>query len=221
MDAGLNQLLKWGVENSSTAQTSSDTPSDPNAPQDAPPQHSARDLNPDALAALLGGPSDAELLVESMTAIQTSSVSLADKLVAFDNFEQLVESIDNANNLGPLNLWTPLIAQLSATEHELRMMAAWCVGTSVQNNIKAQERLVAVNGIAPLVKLVLEDKEQSVRRKAVYALSSAVRNYQPALDELIGLLPESALGDKKGEKVEAGDMESINSIMSKLREGKA
>ena len=94
-----------------------------------------------ALNNLFGGPSDADLMKESMTAIQDPSISLENKLVAFDNFEQLVENIDNANNLSPLGLWTPLIEQLKSPESELRRMAAWCIGTSVQNNEKAQERV--------------------------------------------------------------------------------
>jgi hypothetical protein len=78
---------------------------------------------------------------ESMAAIHDPSISLENKLIAFDNFEQLVENIDNANNLSSLGLWTPLLEQLKSPESELRRMAAWCTGTSVQNNEKAQERV--------------------------------------------------------------------------------
>lgn len=127
MDPGMNNLLKWSIENT--------VPSDPNAP---PP---SRTLDTEALKALMGGPSDAELMKESMAAIQSPDINLDDKLTAFDNLEQLVESIDNANNLESLGLWTPLIHQLSSEEAGIRMMAAWCVGTAVQNNIKAQERV--------------------------------------------------------------------------------
>src|SRR5277367_1280648 len=83
MDPGLNELLKWGVENSSAAR------SDPSAP--AP---TTRGLNPDAIAALFGGPSDADLMKESRTAILSTDpeVTLDDKLIAFDNFEQLIKS---------------------------------------------------------------------------------------------------------------------------------
>ena len=129
MDPGMNQLLKWSIENS--------VPSDPNAPPPAP----SRTLDMETLKALMGGPSDAELMKESMAAIQNPDITLENKLIAFDNLEQLIESIDNANNLENLGLWTPLIEQLVNDEAELRTMAAWCVGTAVQNNIKAQERL--------------------------------------------------------------------------------
>jgi hsp70-interacting protein len=143
-------------------------------------------------------------------------ITLDDKLIAFDNFEQLIENLDNANNLGPLALWTPLLSCLGSDESEIRRMAAWCVGTAVQNNETSQERLLAMNGIPPLVKLAVGEKEgQGVRRKAVYALSSACRNYQPAMDVLTGELGK--LG-RSVEKVDASDMDACDALIGGLRE---
>jgi hsp70-interacting protein len=207
MDPGLNELLKWSVENSST------TANDPTA---APPTN--RHFNPDALNSLFGGPSDADLMLASMAAIQSTDpeISLDDKLVAFDNFEQLIENLDNANNLGPLSLWTPLLEQLGNPESEIRKMAAWCVGTAVQNNEKSQERLLAMGGIEPLVRMAVSEKEGSqVRRKVVYALSSAARNYQPAMDVFTSELTK--LG-RKQDKVDASDMEACDVLINGLRE---
>lgn len=203
----MNELLKWSVENSSTTV---------NDPSTAPPTN--HHLNPDALNALFGGPSDADLMVASMAAIKSSDpeISREDKLVAFDNFEQLIENLDNANNLQPLALWTPLLECLAHEEAEIRMMAAWCVGTAVQNNEKSQERLLAMNGIPPLVKLATGEKEgQKVRRKAVYALSSAARNYQPSMDVLMEELGK--LG-RSAEKIDASDMDAVDVLIGGLRD---
>lgn len=204
---GLNELLKWSVENSTT------TENDPSA---APPIN--RHLNPEAINSLFGGPSDADLMIASMHAVLSTDpeVTLEDKLVAFDNFEQLIENLDNANNLGVLELWTPLLSCLAHEEAEVRKMAAWCVGTAVQNNEKSQERLLAMGGIPPLVKLaVKEGEDKLVRRKAVYALSSAGRNYQPAMDVITSELGK--LG-RSGEKVDAGDMDACDVLIVGLRE---
>lgn len=130
MDRNLNQLLQWSIENSSASQPDSTAPPAPRRPLDTA-----------ALQALMGGPSDAELMKQSMHAIQSPDIILSEKLVAFDNLEQLIENIDNANNLENLGLWTPLVELLTDEERELRRMAAWCVGTAVQNNAKAQERV--------------------------------------------------------------------------------
>jgi hsp70-interacting protein len=128
----LNDLLKWSIENSKTGQ-------EPNKPTNV--EQARANLNPAALQALLGGPSDADRMREAMTAIQSPDVDLENKLIAFDNFEQLVEHLDNANNMESLGLWGPLVEQLQNEEAEMRTMAAWCLGTAVQNNVKTQERV--------------------------------------------------------------------------------
>ena len=137
MDKNLSNLLQWSIENT--------------VPNDSP-QANSRTLDPELLAHLMGGPSDADMMKSSMAAIQSPNTPHEEKLVAFDNFEQLIEQIDNANNLEALGLWTPLVELLgseagSVDENkvnesaDLRRMAAWCVGTAVQNNPKSQERV--------------------------------------------------------------------------------
>lgn len=73
-----------------------------------------------------------------MQCITDSTATLENREIAFDNLEQLVENLDNANNLENLKLWEPLVGQLDSTDKEMRFMAAWCVGTAVQNNEKSQ-----------------------------------------------------------------------------------
>jgi hsp70-interacting protein len=206
MDKGLNGLLKWGIEN---------TPTTENDPAAAPPTN--RGLNADAMAALFGGPSEADLMRASMAAITSTDpeITLESKMIAFDNFEQLIESLDNANNIANLGLWTPLLAQLEHEEASIRKMAAWCVGTAVQNNEPSQERLLAMGGIPMLVGVATRDDEtKDVRRKAVYALSSACRNYQPAMDLCI---EELAKLGRSNAKIDAMDMDAVDEIMDGLK----
>ncbi|KAI1617915.1 hsp70-like protein [Exophiala viscosa] len=205
MDPGLNSLLKWGVENSNAGQ------------QGDQPAREPKGLSADALRALMGGPSDADLMKEAMSIIVSSDpeITLDSKVTAFDNFEQLVEGIDNANNMEPLGLWSPLLSQLDSPVADLRRMAAWCLGTAVQNNEKAQERLLAINGIDKLCQVAVEDTDRAVRRKAVYALSSGIRNYQPAMNEAVKRLPKNIVGP---DQVSAADMDVIDAIMEKLRD---
>ncbi|KKY25709.1 putative hsp70 nucleotide exchange factor [Phaeomoniella chlamydospora] len=198
----MNSLLKWSIENSDAGRR----------PDEEAP--SVRGLDPQALAALMGGPTDADLMKEAIAVIRNPEATLDNKIIAFDNFEQLVENIDNANNLEPLGLWTPLIDQLNSVEADMRRMASWCLGTAVQNNVKAQERMLAMGAYPRLTTLALEDKDTASRRKAVYALSSGVRNYQPGLDEVVKLLPHEITGS---DKLNADDMDAIDSIMEKLR----
>lgn len=210
MDPGMNQLLKWSIENSSGASADPTSTTDPKAERP-----SGRPLNADAIKSLFGGPSDATLMKESMAAILSPEISLENKLVAFDNFEQLIENIDNANNLEPCELWAPLTELLSSEEADLRRYAAWCIGTAVQNNVKAQTQLLGGEAIHKLVKLSIEDSDGQVRRKAIYALSSEVRNFQEGLDVAVKALPK---GFAPEGAIDAGDMEAVDRVIEQLRE---
>lgn len=203
-DKRLNDLLRWSIENSDASRSDTTTP---------PP---TTNLTPEVMAALMGGPSDAELMRVAMEVVGAPDVALSEKLVAFDNLEQLIESLDNANNLAALDLWSPLLDQLRSPERDLRRMAAWCIGTAVQNNARTQERLLAVGGLPELVALALApDEAEHIRRKAIYALSSACRNYQPAMD---ACADELTRADQPTAKIDATDMEAVDGVMNALRE---
>jgi hsp70-interacting protein len=216
----MNELLKWSIENSAVPTADGRDNSNLSTATPPPPQQQGSNRTPDleALNVLLGGPSDAELMQASMSVITSNDteVSLDDKLVAFDNLEQLVEQIDNANNLGNLGLWSPLLSMLESEEAELRKMAAWCAGTAVQNNAPCQERLLALGGIPKLAALASGEAEKpEVRRKAVYALSSAVRNYQPGMNVLTEELAKTGYS---GGEVDALNMDAVDGIIGDLRE---
>lgn len=213
----MNNLLAWSIENSQNAQ--SQNPDGTAAPtQPGYKGQERRSIDADALRSLMGmgGPSDADLMKQSMHVIVNPEATLDAKMVAFDNFEQLIENLDNANNLEPLGLWTPLLNQLDNTEASLRKMAAWCIGTAVQNNEKCQAHLLSIGGAAKVAKMAVEDDDSAARRKAVYALSSTVRNFQPGMDEALKILPKNVTGP---DHVNASDMDVIDAIMEKLREG--
>ncbi|KAF9701831.1 hypothetical protein EKO04_000404 [Ascochyta lentis] len=201
-DPNLNTLLKWGVENSKVSDGAE-------APKTT--------LNPEALAALFGGnqKSDAQMMKDNMEVIKREDCDMEDRLTAFDNFEQLIENLDNANNLESLGLWIPLIEQLENKEAELRRFAAWCIGTAVQNNIKTQEKLLVLGAIPILVRIATGDDETKVKKKAITALSSSVRNFQPALDDAVSHVPADF---KPSEKLDANDMDSVDILINKLRE---
>ncbi|KAJ5166448.1 Hsp70 nucleotide exchange factor fes1 [Penicillium canariense] len=236
MDPQMNKLLKWSVQNSQQQSADGTSTAPPNAAE------TSRNLTPEMINALLGGPSDADLMKAAMEVLHSDESDLENKMIAFDNFEQLIEGIDNANNLEPLGLWTPLVQLLTHEDADMRRMAAWCIGTAVQNNEKAQDKvcvhphpgleqslfwdatkldanitcaqLVVLNAIPTLITVATTDPNPATRKKAIYALSSAVRNYQPAMNELVKNLPAGYPTDK----TDAGDMETVDVIMDKLRD---
>ncbi|CAI7572553.1 unnamed protein product [Penicillium bialowiezense] len=206
MDPEMNKLLKWSVTNSQASVGAEAEGSAPNATE------AAKTMTPEMLSRLFGGPSDADLMRAAMEVLHDPETDLENKLIAFDNFEQLIEGIDNANNMEPMGLWTPLVQLLKHEETEIRKYAAWAIGTAVQNNPKAQDKLVLMNTFPELIAIATTDANQATRKKAVYALSSAVRNYQPAMTELSKSLPEGYPTE-----TDAADMDAVDIVMDKLR----
>lgn len=221
MDKNLSQLLKWSIE-ATTAGQNGEANNNSNG-NNATTTSTTRELDPELLKALMGGPSDADLMKEAMAVITAPAddVSRDDRLTAFDNLEQLVENMDNANLLPNLGLWAPLLGLLDAADAELRRYAAWCVGTAVQNNEKSQERLLALGpaGLPRLVRMAVDGAEaEGVRRKAAYALSSAVRNYQPAMDVVAAELERGGQRAAGLDKVDATNMDAVDEVMNQLKE---
>jgi hsp70-interacting protein len=131
-DPGLNNLLKWGIQNSEASRN------DASAPKPM------TEVDRAALQALITerrGPSDADLMKESFEVIENNEAEAEHKYTAFENFELLIQGIDNANNMESCGLWTRLIKQLNNEDPEMRMWAAWCCCTAVQNNVRSQERV--------------------------------------------------------------------------------
>lgn len=244
-DKSLQDLLKWSIENSAV---SADNPPDATAED---PDRKPTQLNADMIKALMGGPSDADLMkgaVEHILSPPTQGggddgeqVTDESRLQAFDNLEQLIENLDNANLLAKLGLWTPLLALLGHPDPRFRRMAAWVVGTAVQNNEPCQERFAALGGVERLVAMTLgrrvsgeedtgeakksSDEEEEgvedakdVRKKAAYALSSAVRNYQPAMDACTAELARRGETGALAAQTDAQDMDAVDAVIGGLRE---
>ena len=208
-DKGMSNLLAWSIENSANGQLN-----DGSQPQQQPAREPRR-ITQEDIASLMGGPSDADLMKQAMGVIVHTESTHESKLTAFDNFEQLIENLDNANNMESLGLWQPLMAQLDNEEADIRKMAAWCIGTAVQNNDKCQQHFLKIGGVPKVAQMAVHDKDNAARRKAVYALSSTVRNFQPGMNEAMKALPKNVTGP---DHVNATDMDVIDAIMSKLRE---
>ena len=78
--------------------------------------------------------------------------------------------------------------------------------------------MLVLGAIPKLITLAVDDPSQAVRKKAILALSSGIRNYQPALDAAISSLPE---GHKVEGRIDAGDMDAIDAVVQKLRDDSA
>lgn len=168
-----------------------------------------------------GGPDEPTLMKHAMAVISNPEATLENKLTAFDNFEMLIENLDNANNIENLKLWEPLIAVLDSPESELRAFALSVTGTAVQNNEKSQNNFAKYDGsLAKVMQIVGNAQEDAqVRIKAFYTLSSLMRHNKEIYKqfyELDGLkLIAPVLNDANAnEKLKLRVMALLSTIMT-------
>ncbi|AAS51601.1 ADL319Wp [Eremothecium gossypii ATCC 10895] len=164
----MDKLLHWSIAN---AQGDKEAAAKAGAP------------DPKLLQQLFGGgPDEPALMRDAMAVIMNPEATVDNKLVAFDNFEMLIENLDNANNIENMRLWAPLISILESEEEQLRECALSVVGTAVQNNEKSQSNFLKHDGaMKKIIELARKDSEsEQVRTKAFYALSNIVRHNKDA-----------------------------------------
>jgi len=87
---------------------------------------------------IIMGKSDSVAMREKMAIATNEDAELEERVDALDEFEMLIELIDNANNMPVLKLWTPLLDLLDNKHAEIVRHALWIMGTACQNNLKGQ-----------------------------------------------------------------------------------
>lgn len=203
----MEKLLHWSIAN---------------AQGDSEAVARAGQPDPKLLEQLFGGGSDEPTLMKhAMAVISNPEATLENKLTAFDNFEMLIENLDNANNIENLKLWEPLIAVLDSPESELRAFALSVTGTAVQNNEKSQNNFAKYDGsLAKVMQIAGNAQEDAqVRIKAFYTLSSLIRHNKEIYKqfyELDGLkLIAPVLNDANAnEKLKLRVMALLSTIMT-------
>ncbi|KAF8586410.1 nucleotide exchange factors-like protein [Ramaria rubella] len=169
----MESLLRWGIENSTTDHESSTEP----------PPGPRKDLDPGIIEAILGK-SDAVLMKDALAVGIDETQCIEDRVTALDDLEMLVEQIDNANNLTPLQMYPKILSLLSQTSPDLlRMGALWILGTAVQNNPKAQADFLRYDPLPVILSILSPTSSKwhiatasQTRSKAAYALSASLKH---------------------------------------------
>lgn len=156
-------LLKWSIKASETGDA-------------------GEGPDPKLLSQLLGAPDDMTLMKEELQAA-VSSEEKDQRLECLRNFEEYVENVDNANNIG--KLWEPLVYLVNDKDAQISSQALSCIAAAVQNNNKAQNDLVATKtGISVVLEKVNDDNSE-VSSKALLALSSSIAHCKPAYEQFV------------------------------------
>lgn len=167
------QLLNWALENSGTPASGDDS----------------KELSSEKLAFLSSafGPADSVKMRECVCCITDKQDTTENKMIALDNLELLVESIDNACDVEKLNLWIPLLDALN--DEQLTCGILWVMGTAAQNNKVVQDLLVEKYKILPQI-IKLLHLNHSVSKKTLYVISSLLcenENSKREFENLDGL----------------------------------
>jgi hsp70-interacting protein len=127
-DPTLSKVLKWSIENSSATATAEGGP--------------RTKLTAEDLAAVMGQvTSEPQQMDENMAIIRYPGMDQANRIRALLNYQQIIENLDNANLMQTKGHWEPMVTLLEEEDDEIRRLAAWCLGTAVQNNRNTQERV--------------------------------------------------------------------------------
>ncbi|KAF8958920.1 hsp70 nucleotide exchange factor fes1 [Entomortierella lignicola] len=173
----LNELLKWSIINQATEKEDASASGGSKKPLEK--------LDPEMIDAILGK-SDSQLMLEALTVIKNPQATDEDKELAWEDFEMLIQQIDNASNIENMKMWPPILEELKNSNPKFREQAAWVCGTATQNNPKAQAAFLKEKGLTAVIELI-SDSETYVRAKAIYALSGAIKHFEPALQEFKNL----------------------------------
>lgn len=170
----MEKLLQWSIAQQSGDKEAMDRIGQP---------------DPKMLEQLFGAPDEAALMKQAISVVENPDASDDDKLVALENFEMLIENLDNANNIENMKLWPAVIAQLLSSNVEFQVLAASIVGIATQNNPDSQTAFLAKeNGLAKLVQLARDPATPSLLvLKSLFAMASLVRNFPQGTDEFVKL----------------------------------
>ncbi|CAO1632398.1 unnamed protein product [Sympodiomycopsis kandeliae] len=178
----MDALLKWSMRNQD--------PSGPSPDQIMTDLKDGKrpDLDPKVLDAMMGK-SEAQMMQEELSVAVNQNRSEEDRAVALDNFEMLIESIDNANLITSMKMWQPLLGLLESDSHRIQVASLWILGTAIQNNPSAQNALLDAGkegSLRPLeifLSLLNDSPDAAVRAKAMYALSAMLGHHPRAVQE--------------------------------------
>lgn len=194
-----DELLKWSIAQSAPGGGSGDAEADaanhPGIQEIAGDIASGRrpDLADPALYDALMGKSEAQMMREELSVALDTNRTESDRIQALDNFEMLIEQIDNANNITSMKMWEPLLGLLTGSEEShatspaIQIATLWIVGTAVQNNDKAQMTVLQFGFLKPIISLLVHGSDGQVRSKALYALSGILKHNAKAVLSFIDL----------------------------------
>lgn len=139
---------------------------------------------------------DNERIKKYLAVVADESAELEDKEFALEQVQYLVEDLDLANDLAKRGLGEVTQAMFcddgpGGEGVGVRAMAAWVLGTLVQNNAFCQEKVLEQGVFANALQLMLVEKEAEVQAKLLMLLSGMVRDCEKGVECAVSKLSDS------------------------------
>lgn len=159
--------------------------------------------DPKLLNQLFGGPDEPGLMKQLMQVVSNDEATEDAKVTALENFEMLIENLDNANAIGQMGFWPTINSQLQPDIPETRrILAASIVGIATQNNPMSQQAFHDLNGLGSLVNMATDKASVACQLKALFAITLYIRHFEPGYTQFADadgwqLLAVTNVSDKK------------------------
>lgn len=135
---------------------------------------------------ILGGKegSDAERMIKATDAFVGVKVTEKERDEALDNMLFLMDSIDNAMDIGKTGVLAKLMEALANPDVEIRMGAAWVLGVALKDNKPLCTEWIKSDGQKGIVAALREEPEGNDEARSKYmTVISAALEVSPALQK--------------------------------------
>ncbi|OBA19119.1 Fes1-domain-containing protein [Metschnikowia bicuspidata var. bicuspidata NRRL YB-4993] len=175
--------------------------------------------DPKMLLQLFGGPDEPTLMKQSMMVASNPEATDEDKEIALENFEMLIENLDNANNIENMRLWPAVIDQLHSENQTFQVLSASIIAIATQNNTPSQVAFAKQErGLKKLIELASNsDTPKELHLKSTFALASLIRNNEDAASKFIssdGLACINLVSSLKDHKSLLRKLSLISAVLS-------
>ncbi|XP_077168852.1 nucleotide exchange factor SIL1 isoform X1 [Paroedura picta] len=130
---------------------------------------------------------DFEIMSKLINRFNSTTSTLEEKIAALYDLEYYVHQVDNAKDLLSLGGLQLLINGLNSTEPLLKEYASFVLGAALSSNPRVQVAAVDGGALQKLLLALATDQSLGVRKKALFALSSMLRNFPYAQQQFLRL----------------------------------
>ncbi|XP_053318605.1 nucleotide exchange factor SIL1 [Spea bombifrons] len=130
---------------------------------------------------------DFDIMTKIINRFNNSVSTTAEKVNALYDLEYYVHQVDNAQNLHRLGGLQLIISSLNSTEPSLIEHSAFVIGSALASNPKVQIKAFEGGVLQKLLAVLATEQPVSVKKKALYALSSLLRQFPYAQQQFLKL----------------------------------